>query len=119
MLANNYRFHGYGSLKYVFKNGSAIRTRLFTIKHVTNPRRSVSRYSVVVSKKVHKGAVGRNRIRRRVYELLRLQESRVTTPHDIVVIISSSEVMTMPATELQQALYDALAQTALYVTPEK
>lgn len=116
MLAKKYRFHGHGSLRYVYKNGDAVRTRLFTIKYTKNPMRHDSRYAVVVSKKVHKSAVGRNRIRRRLYELLRHQNEKVVSPHDVVVIISSGEVLAMDAHELEQQLSDALRQTTLYTS---
>jgi len=38
---------------------------------------------VVVSKKVHKSAVGRNRIRRRVYEILRQHVPHFTGVYDV------------------------------------
>ena len=62
------------------KTVSAVRARLMTVKYVNNPHRKHSRFSVVVSKKVHKGAVGRNRIRRRVYEIIRQELPKVTSP---------------------------------------
>ena len=72
MLQQRYRFHGYGGLRYLYRHASAERSRLLTVKYVTNRRRRMPRIAVVVSKKVHKSAVGRNRIRRRIYEILAL-----------------------------------------------
>lgn len=46
-----------------------------SLKYVGNPRTNDYRAAVVVSKKVHKSAVVRNRIRRRIYEQIRLQVS--------------------------------------------
>lgn len=113
MISYLNRFHGHGSLRYVYKNGKAFRSRLFTIKLVENSRRKHSRVAVVVSKKVHKSAVGRNRIRRRLYELIRLRLSKVTKPHDIVIIVSSSEIITMPHKELTGQFESLLSQTSL------
>ena len=73
MLQQCNRFHGHGSLKFVYKNGQAVRSSIATIKYVKNPYRNHSRFAVVVSKKVLKSAVRRNRIRRRVYEIIRLE----------------------------------------------
>lgn len=114
MISSKYRFHGHGSLRYVYKNGQALRSRLLTIKYTRNTRRRNPRFAVVVSKKVHKSAVGRNRIRRRLYEILRGVMPRVTTAHDIVCIVSSGEVMTMEHTELEAHVQQLLAQSTVY-----
>jgi ribonuclease P protein component len=114
MLAYKFRFHGHGSLRFVYKNGQAIRSRLFTIKYSNNPYRKKPRFSVVVSKKVLKSAVGRNRIRRRVYEIIRQSNFIETKAVDVVIIISSSEVLTIEHEILEQQLKDALSQTDIY-----
>lgn len=100
MIAGKYRFHGHGSLRYVYANGKAQRTQYITLKSVTNPRRKFSRFSVVISKKVLKSAVGRNRVRRRVYEYVRTHLDAFQGIHDVVIICTSSEIRSMPAPEL-------------------
>lgn len=117
MLAFKNRFHGHGSLRYVYKNGAAQRSRLFTVKTTRNTRRNDSRFAVVISKKVYKSAVGRNRARRRMYEIIRHELPRITAVHDAVVIISSSEVITAPADELHTLLIQLFEQAGLYDHP--
>lgn len=114
MLSFIHRFHGHGSLRYVYKNGQAVRSRVLTVKYVKNPHRKHSRFAVVVSKKVHKGAVGRNRIRRRVYEIIRDELSSLHGINDVVVLVFSSEVMTMPANELKDMVRQLFSQAGLY-----
>lgn len=114
MLSQSHRFHGHGSLRYVYKNGTAIRTRLITIKYVKNSHRKHSRFAVVVSKKVLKSAVGRNRIRRRIYEVVRLQLPKFTHPHDMAVLVFSSEVISLPQEELTALLVQLFEQAGLY-----
>jgi len=114
MISFNHRFHGHGSLRYVYKNGQAVRSRLVTVKYTPNAHRKHSRFSVVVSKKVHKGAVGRNRIRRRIYEIIRKDIPRFKSPHDVVVLVFSSELMTMPAPELEECVHQLFDQAGLY-----
>lgn len=114
MLSVTHRFHGHGSLRYVYKNGNAIRSHLITIKYIDNPRRKHSRFAVVVSKKVHKSAVGRNRIRRRIYEIIRHELPSIRLPHDIAVMVFSSEVLSMPHDELNETLKQLFAQADLY-----
>ena len=101
MITQQHRFHGHGSLRYVYKHGQMVRGRLLSIKYVPNPYRRHSRISVVVSKKVLKSAPGRNRIRRRIYEIIRtLLPCMTNGPHDIAVLVFSSEVATLPHTQL-------------------
>jgi ribonuclease P protein component len=100
MIPYRNRFHGHNSLSYVYKNGRDIRSRLMIVKYIANPHRKNSRLAVVVSKKVMKSAVRRNRIRRRVYEYLRTRLSQLDRSYDIVVIVLSSELLTMPYHEL-------------------
>lgn len=114
MLSFNHRFHGHGSLRYVYKNGRAVRSHAITIKYIKNPYRAHSRFSVVVSKKVHKGAVGRNRIRRRLYEVVRHEIPKLQAPHDIAIMVFSSEVMTMPYDELIDAVQQLFSSAGLY-----
>jgi ribonuclease P protein component len=114
MLSFQHRFHGHGSLRYVYKNGQAIRSHLLTIKYVTNSHRKHSRFSVVVSKKVHKSAVGRNRIRRRLYEIIRTELPNIQSAHDIALIIASDEMMRMPFSELHETIRQLFSQAGLY-----
>lgn len=114
MLSKSHRFHGHGSLRYVYKNGQAIRSRLITIKYVKNSHRKHSRFAVVVSKKVLKSAVGRNKIRRRIYEVIREQLPEVTRAHDMAVLVFSSEVMSLPHEELTVLLRQLFDQAGLY-----
>lgn len=71
MLSSRYRFHSRGGVNYVYRHGKSLRGKKLTLIYMKNARR-FQRFAVVVSKKVCKTAVGRNRIRRRVYEAIRL-----------------------------------------------
>lgn len=119
MLSIVHRFHGHGSLKYLYRNGRAVRSRLFIVKYVPNTRRRHSRFSVVVSKKVLKSAVGRNRIRRRIYEIIRHELPQFETVCDVAIIITSSEVRDMKASDLSEQLLGSLRQTDLYKKPSR
>lgn len=114
MLSFRNRFHGHGSLRYVYKNGQAIRSHLVTLKFSQHPKRKQQRVAVVISKKVIKGAVGRNRVRRRVYEIIRHELPKIKDAQDLVFLVFSSEVATMPHDELVSAIKGLLAQGNLY-----
>ena len=98
------RFHGHSSLNYVYRNGQAIHSHFFTIKVIANPRRQVSRAAVIVSKKVLKSAVKRNRVRRQVYEYLSKMLPNLKGVYDVAIIVSSGELFTAPHTEIYAQL---------------
>ncbi|MBI3337916.1 ribonuclease P protein component [Candidatus Saccharibacteria bacterium] len=87
MISRKHRFHGYGSLKYVYRHGQTVRGPLTSLKYTHNDRRQTYRLAIVVSKKVNKSAVTRNRIRRRLYEAVRQYESKIIEPYDLVITV--------------------------------
>lgn len=117
MIPFSYRFHGHNSLRYVYKNGQAVRTHFATLKFTTNPHKKLPRIAVVISKKVLKSAVRRNRIRRRIYEYIRQQTPNFNETYDMVIIVSSSEFLTMSHDELTSQLGQLFGQANLYKTP--
>lgn len=116
MIPTAFRFHGHNSLRFVYANGKAVRSQYITIKWVKNAHRSKPRLSIVVSKKVLKSAVGRNRIRRRLYEYMRPHLSSLPDVYDIVIIVTSSELRDMPAQELSTHLDGLLEKAQLTPT---
>src|SRR5664279_4276269 len=114
MLSFPFRFHGHGSLRYVYKNGQAIRSRLVTLKYCVNSHRKKSRFSVVISKKVLKSAVGRNRVRRRIYEIIRLEIPKITGVYDVALLVFSSEVLSLPSDELTTVIRELFESANLY-----
>ena len=86
MLNKKYRFHSRGGVKYVYQKGKTVRNPKMSLVFVKNTR-SFTRFAVVVSKKVIKSAVGRNRIRRRVYEALRRNMEYIPKETDYVFVV--------------------------------
>jgi ribonuclease P protein component len=114
MIPALYRFHGHNSLRYVYTNGKAIRSQMITLKSTPNSRRKYSRFSIVVSKKVIKSAVGRNRIRRRLYEYVRTHLAQIEGIHDVVLICTSSELRTLPYTDISSQLDQLFIKAGLF-----
>jgi ribonuclease P protein component len=120
MLSQNFRFHGHGSLRYLSRHGDTVRNRLLLVKYTENKHRLNSRVAVVVGKKIAKSAVKRNRMRRRVFEIIRRHWEHIKPHHDISITVFSAEVMTMSASELDAAVLSLLTQARLYSkTPVK
>jgi|TARA_B100001245_G_scaffold234308_1_gene219613 ribonuclease P protein component len=114
MLGYKNRFHGHGSLKYVYSNGKSVRSRLISLKTTAHPRRHDPRVAVVVSKKVVKGAVPRNRIRRRIYEVVRHELPQIQPGRDIILIVFSAEVLTTPSQTLTETVQQLLREGGVY-----
>jgi len=113
MISRKHRFHGYGSLEHVYKNGTTVRGLLFSIKFVENPKRDTYRLAVVISRKINKSAVARNRIRRRLYEAVRNLESDILRPYDIVLTVFHSSVLEEPAESLARQVKKQLADAGI------
>lgn len=111
MLRRAHRFHGYNSLNHVYRHGKTARAGGdFSTRYVLNTKRDGYRAAVVVSKKVHKSAVTRNRIRRRIFEQLRLLSDKIDQPYDMVVTVHSEHVADMPVKQLAELLKKQLEQ---------
>lgn len=110
MLAQKYRFHSRGGVRHTYQKGKTIRTQIMSLVFAPNSRYH-QRFGVVVSKKVLKSAVGRNRIRRRIYEAIRLELPNFTKFQDNIFIVYQKSVLTMSFRELRELIHDLLARS--------
>jgi ribonuclease P protein component len=78
-------------------------------------KRSNYRLAVVVSKKVHKSAVARNRIRRRIYEAFRLFEPDIAEPYDLVLTVFSDTAESEPIEKIQSQIKKQLQSSDVLV----
>lgn len=115
MLSQKYRFHSRGGVRYTYQKGKSVRTPLFSLIYTKNLRNH-RRFAVVVSKKVLKSAVGRNAIRRRVYEAIRLEMVDFTEPVDYIFVVHNKSILDMPFLELRREVRTLLERS---LTPEK
>jgi ribonuclease P protein component len=113
MISRAHRFHGLGSLHYVYRQGQTVRGPLLAVRYMLNKRRTTYRAAIVVSRKVHKSAVVRNRIRRRIYEAIRLNEPQITEPLDIVITVFSAQVAELATADLTKLVQSQLAQAGI------
>lgn len=112
MLAQKYRFHSRGGVRYVYQKGKTIRTPTLSLIYAPNSR-GHQRFGVVVSKKVLKSAVGRNRIRRRMYEAIRLELPEFTAHQDCLFVVFSRSVMTMSFRELRYQIHELFERSLI------
>lgn len=97
MISRQFRFHGHNSLTYLFRNGKTVRGEFISLKYVAS-KSDDYRLAVIVSKKVSKKAVVRNRIRRRVYEIIRTTKIGSNKPwsYDMSIQVFDESLATAP-----------------------
>jgi ribonuclease P protein component len=112
MIANTNRFHGQNGLMYVYRKGQTIRTKHCAAKFVVNQRASTYRIAVVISKKNARTAPLRNRIRRRIYEQMRLLAPQYLANQDVVVTVFDAELAVCPGQEIVDLAHRLLSGIA-------
>jgi ribonuclease P protein component len=112
MLARSHRFHGYGSLRRTYSHGQTIRSSLISLRYAPRPAGKPYRVAVVVSRKVNKSAVVRNRIRRRVYEFVRQSEA-VPPATDLIFTVFSDQVAGLETEQLNSTISELLTKATL------
>lgn len=120
MLSKKYRFHSRGGVRHTYAHGRTIRSPKLSLVYNNNVR-GYTRFAVVVSKKIEKTAVGRNRIRRRVYEAIRLVLADSSTnptgsrylKRDYIVVAYNKDIMTMDFVKLKELISSLLEQSML------
>lgn len=110
MLSKKYRFHSRGGVRFTYQKGKTIRTPKMSLVHNENSR-GHQRFAVVISKKVIKSAVGRNRVRRRVYEAIRMNLPYFKDNKDCIFVIYSKDVKEMEFDSLLKIIRDLLTQS--------
>lgn len=110
MISLNNRFHGHNSLRATYQKGKPAYSANIKILYSPGAKKQW-RAAVVVSKKVHKSAVVRNRIRRRLYEQVRLFMNQDQKLVDMVFVVQNDKLAHMPAGELAGELQQLLKKT--------
>jgi ribonuclease P protein component len=108
MIAQKHRFHGHNKVDSVYRRGVTLRGSLLNLKYVPGNGSRPFRVAVVVSKKVHKSAVVRNRIRRRIYEIVREFDTATLIGSELVFIVYSDQLASLESARLKAGVGDLL-----------
>jgi len=100
MIGRTNRFHGRAGIVRVQRTGQLVRSGPLALRFGPNPRLASYRLAVVVSRKVSKSAVVRNRIRRRLYARVRILFSSLAVPYDMVLMAYDERLATMAPADL-------------------
>lgn len=132
MIAGRNRFQGHNSVQNVYRHrrGTTLRGAMINLKvaplstrpdDLPNPKEPQTtgyplyKAAVVVSKKVHKSAVVRNRIRRRIYEIVRTYpdlgpDANAASGLQLVFVVYSEQLATISSLKLRASVHDLLAR---------
>ncbi|HNV97396.1 MAG TPA: ribonuclease P protein component [bacterium] len=89
MIAREFRISRKKDFDIILKSKLKFYSNNFVLRFSKNEL-SKSRFCVVVSKKISKKAVIRNKIRRRVYEIIRLNYNKIKPGFDFMILVKLS-----------------------------
>lgn len=112
MISVRHRFHGHNSVQGVYKRGQTVRGQFISLKFAGRRPGQAYRVAVVVSRKVHKSAVVRNRIRRRLYEIIRQSDAELLSNQDLVLTVFSDQVAAIEHPRLAAMVTELLQKAA-------
>jgi ribonuclease P protein component len=116
MIIKRHRFHGHNSVQKVYRAGAPVRGQSLSLKFARREAGRPYRAAVVVSRKVSKSAVTRNRIRRRIYEAIRNSVDDRFGGYDLVLTVFSDQAADMDHAKLQASV-KRLLESALASAP--
>lgn len=92
-------------ISYLLKKGKKLGTPHLVVKFLAPPKisKAENRFCVVVSAKVEPLAVKRNKLRRQIYEIIRLNHNLIIRPSDIMLIARPS-LKTVNYNELKELI---------------
>lgn len=89
MLQKNHRLHKEEDIKRVLRKGRSFKTPLFTVYSALNAE-ATSRVGVIVSNKISKKAVVRNKIKRRLRNALKGNKEHFKRNVDVLVVAKNA-----------------------------
>ena len=110
MLSKKHRLKR-GQIKIINKKGESKETSLFIIKILENAE-EVSRFSVLVSRKIFSKAVKRNHLRRQIYEAIRLNMDITKTSGKDIILIPKKHIINLQYQEIEKGVCEMLNFTS-------
>jgi len=113
MLSTINRIKKKKDFEAIFKNSKSLRTNFFILKIRENGL-GINRFGFVVSQKVSKRAVVRNRVRRRLSDIMRSESENIKIGTDLVVIAFPG-IDKKEFSEVKNFVESALTKTGLMI----
>lgn len=111
MLLKNYRLKLKNDFNRVFKEGKFASREFLTIGCAENKLNN-SRFAVIVAKKVSKKAVVRNSVKRKIFEVVRINMDNIISGQD-VIFICRPEIKDKKYSEIEAVVLGLLKKKGL------
>ena len=111
MLPQNSRLQNEKDIERVYKKGKSFKEDFLVLKVMKNTL-AKSRFAFIVSQKVSKKAVARNKVKRRLRETIKKQTKIIATGFDSLVI-ARSETVEKNFSEIEKVLTKLLKRAKL------
>jgi ribonuclease P protein component len=113
MLKRNQRISKKNDFRDIFKFGKNFSNNQLILKVLPNGL-EFCRFAVVISLKISKKAVERNRMRRRIMEIIRANEGNIKKGFDLV-FVGKPELKKSDFKQMERGLADLIKKSGLYV----
>ncbi len=111
MLPRENRIKKKKDFELIFKNSKSFKNSLFILKASKN-NLNFNRFGFVVSQKVSKKAVTRNKIRRRLAQIMKVKDKDIKSGTDLIfIVLSGADKKEFP--EMQALVESALIKMGL------
>lgn len=108
------RISGKKTFQKIISAGKTVHNSFFFVYYLKNNFK-YSRFSVVISSKVVSGAVGRNRIRRRISEVVRKNFVFIHPAGVDIIIIVRHKVKDLNSSELERSLMEIFKKAKVFL----
>jgi len=102
MLSREYKLKKENDFKKVFKNGKYYQQEFIRIKILKNDL-EIDRFGFPIGLRISKKAVQRNKIKRRLEEIIRLKLNQMKSGFDIIILVNP-EIIEKSYQEIEKAL---------------
>jgi len=113
MLKKENRLHLKKDFQCVFEKGNSRFNKYFGIKFLANEL-DFSRFAFIVSKKISKKAVVRNKVKRRLRAVVLADLKNIKTGYDVIIICLPS-VLELDYHKMQQILLENFSNANLFL----
>ena len=111
MIAKKFRLSKKSDFSKLVQSSNKFYSSNFVLKFIKD-QENLNHFAVVVSKKISLKAVVRNKIRRRIYELLRLNMSNFKLGFKIIIFVKKS-ILELKYQEIEKELLDIFKKAKL------
>jgi len=89
MLPKKFRLTSDKDIKLVYKTGKPFLTKFFNFKFKKNSLEE-NRFCIIISNKVDKRAVIKNKIKRQISEIIRLNMKKIRKGYDVTIVVKNN-----------------------------